>query len=106
VRRRLKGYARLGRSPTSHRVKPAMPPLMLFALAVDVATDDELTTMEATIARMPVFELLNDFDGRRQCECTCDVHSCSPHSAHANLTISMQLHTRQRGLRRWRNRRL
>jgi hypothetical protein len=33
--------------------------------------------------------------GGRWCKCSCDVHLCSLHSAHANLTINMQLYTRQ-----------
>jgi ankyrin repeat protein len=32
---------------------------------------------------------------RRRCECSCDVYLCFLHSAHANLTINMQLYTLQ-----------
>jgi NAD(P)-dependent dehydrogenase (short-subunit alcohol dehydrogenase family) len=31
----------------------------------------------------------------RWCECCCDIHLCSLHSARANLTISMPLHALQ-----------
>jgi hypothetical protein len=31
----------------------------------------------------------------RWCECSCDVHLCSLHSAHAHLTVYTQLCTRQ-----------
>jgi hypothetical protein len=31
----------------------------------------------------------------RWCDCACDVHLCSLHYAHKNLTINMQLHTLQ-----------
>jgi TNF receptor-associated protein 1 len=35
--------------------------------------------------------------GSRWCDCSCDVHLCSLHSAHANLTVNVQLFTHYSG---------
>jgi hypothetical protein len=71
-----------------------------FTLYSNNNNNNNLTiNMQVYAPQMPSVAV-NSARGRERCDCSCDIHLCSLHSAHANLTIHISTHHRCRALQR------